>query len=148
VPNYSKRKIKLAAQLTEGLVKRSAKGLATLLQELRRWLQRAKLSKINVQLLAQLQNPESQAVYASYIVRFVCFYLQVLGDKDQQIIRIQQQQDTAALSKSSAASSSKENSKDNRNKGSKANNNSPQPQHRARSQQALDIIKNARELFT
>ncbi|KZM28551.1 ATP binding [Ascochyta rabiei] len=106
-PDRGERKLKLAAQLTEGLIKRSVKGLATLLQELRRWLQSAKQSKINVRPLGQLQNLESQAVYASYMVRFVCFYLQ--------------RQDTAALSESSAALSSEEgseeNSEDNKNKG-------------------------------
>ena len=35
-PDHSERKIKLAAELTEGLVERSVKGLATLPQELRR----------------------------------------------------------------------------------------------------------------
>lgn len=105
-----------------------------------------------MQPLERLQNLESQAVYASYIVRFVYFYLQVLGDKEQQIMHFQQQQDTAALLESSAAlsskESSKENSKDNKNKGSRANNNSLQPRRRTRSQQALDLIKDARKLFT
>ena len=76
--------------------------------------------------LGRLQNPESQAVYASYIVRFVCFYLRVLGDEEQQIMRFQQQRDTAAQSESSAASSSDKDSED-KAEGSKANNNSLQP---------------------
>jgi superfamily II DNA helicase RecQ len=151
-PDRGERKLKLAAQLTEGLIERSVKGLATLPQELRRWLRSAKQSEIDVRPLGRLQNPESQAVYASYMVRFVCFYLRVLGDEEQRIMRFRQRQDTAALSESSAAwsseESSEENSEDDENEGSRANNDSPRPRRRTRSQQAPDLMKDARELFT
>jgi hypothetical protein len=79
-PDHDERKIKLAAELTEQLVERSVKGLATLPQEIRRWLRSAKQSEVDPRPLARLQNPESQTVYASYMVRFVCFYLR-LPDK-------------------------------------------------------------------
>jgi len=146
-PDRSEHKLKLAAQLAEGLIERSVKGLATLPQELRRWLRSAKQSEIDVRPLGRLQNPESQAVYASYIVRFVCFYLRVLGDKEQQIMRFRQQRDTAARSESSAASSSDEDSEDEA-EGSDADDDSPRPRRRTRSQQAPDMIKDTRELFT
>ena len=131
-PDRSEHKLKLAAQLAEGLIERSVKGLATLPQELRRWLRSAKQSEIDVRPLGRLQNPESQAVYASYIVRFVCFYLRVLGDEEQRIMRFQQQRDTAARSESSAASSSDEDSKDEA-EGSEADDDSPRPRRRTRS---------------
>ncbi|OSS43486.1 hypothetical protein B5807_11973 [Epicoccum nigrum] len=89
-PDQSEHKIKLAAELTERLVERSVKGLATLLQEVRRWLRSAKQSEVDLQPLARLQNPESQTVYASYMVQFVCFYLRVLGDEEQRIFRARQ----------------------------------------------------------
>ena len=146
-PDRSEHKLKLAAQLAEGLIERSVKGLATLPQELRRWLRSAKQSEIDVRPLGRLQNPESQAVYASYIVRFVCFYLRVLGDEEQRIMRFRQQRDTAARSESSAASSSDEDSKDEA-EGSEADDDSPRPRRRTRSQQAPDTMKDTRELFT
>ena len=62
-------------------------------------------------------------MYASYIVRFIYFYLRVLGDKEQQIMRFQQQRNTAARLESSAELSSNKDSKD-KAEGSKANNNS------------------------
>ncbi|KAF1922165.1 uncharacterized protein M421DRAFT_40317, partial [Didymella exigua CBS 183.55] len=75
-------KMKLAAELTERLVERSVRGLATLPHELRRWLRSAKLSEADTRPLARLQNPESQAWYAGYMVKFVCFYLRVLADEE------------------------------------------------------------------
>ena len=63
-PDHNERRLKLAAQLTEGLVERSVKGLATLTQELRRWLRSAKREEPDVRPLARLQNPESQALHA------------------------------------------------------------------------------------
>jgi hypothetical protein len=83
----------LAAELTERLVERSVKGLDTLPQEIRRWLRSAKQSEIDPRPLARLQNPENQTVYASYVVRFVCFYLRVLTDEEQRTVRSTQQQD-------------------------------------------------------
>lgn len=146
-PDRSEHKLKLAAQLAEGLIERSVKGLATLRQELRRWLRSAKQSEMDVRPLGRLQNPESQAVYASYIVRFVCFYLRVLGDEEQRIMGFRQQRDTAAQSESSAASSSDEDSEDEA-EGSEAEDDSPRPRRRTRSQQAPDMMKDTRELFT
>src|SRR5689334_9715986 len=99
--------------------------------------------------LARLQNPESQAVYASYIVRFVCFYLRILANKEQRIMRFREQQNAAAYAESRLASGSKENSKeDNNSKGSKANSNSLQPQRTTRNLTQQDIVKDARKLFT
>jgi hypothetical protein len=64
-------------------VERAVGGLRTLLQELRRWLQSAKQSEVDLRPMGRLQNLESQAVYVSYMVCFVCFYLRVLADEEQ-----------------------------------------------------------------
>lgn len=66
-PDHGEHKIKLAAELTEQLVERSVKGMATLPQEIRRWLRSANQSEVDPQPLARLQNPESQTVYATTI---------------------------------------------------------------------------------
>ena len=78
--------------------------------------------------LARLQNLESQAVYASYIVRFVCFYLRILADEEQRIVRFREQQNPAAYAESCLALGSEEDSKkDNNGEGSKADSNSLRP---------------------
>jgi hypothetical protein len=86
-PDQSEHKIKLAAELTEQLVERSVKGLATLPQEVRRWLRSARQSEVDTRPMARLQNPESQTVYASYMVRFVCFYLRIIENDEQRLKR-------------------------------------------------------------
>jgi superfamily II DNA helicase RecQ len=146
-PDQSERKVRLAAELTEQLVERSVKGLATLPQELRRWLRSAKQNEIDPRPLGRLQNPESQAVYASYIVKFVCFYLRVLADEEQRIIRFRQQQDPAADCESEQTSSSEADS-GNDEEGSEADDDSPRPRRRTRRQTQPDLMKDARELFT
>jgi hypothetical protein len=82
LPDRNEAKLKTAAQLIERLIERCVKGLATLPQETQRWLRSAQQTDIDQRPLARLQNPESQAVYASYIVRFVCFYLRVIADEE------------------------------------------------------------------
>ena len=78
--------------------------------------------------MARLQNPESQAVYASYMVRFVCFYLRVLADEEQRIVRFREQQNEAAYAESQSASGSEGDSEeDDDGKGSEATSDSPRP---------------------
>jgi hypothetical protein len=72
LPDRNEVKLQTAAQLTEHLIQKCVKGLATLPQEMRRWLRSAQQTDIDQRLLARLQNPESQATYAGYVVRFAC----------------------------------------------------------------------------
>jgi hypothetical protein len=76
-------KLQRAAKLVELLVEQSVKGLATLGCETRRWLRSAKRQEVNQRLLARLRNLESQARYASYIVKFVCYFLRIIADVEQ-----------------------------------------------------------------
>jgi hypothetical protein len=83
LPDRNEVKLQTAAQLTERLIEKCVKGLATLPQETRRWLRSAQQTDIDQRPLARLQNPESQATYAGYMVRFVCFYLRVVADEER-----------------------------------------------------------------
>ena len=90
LPDRSEVKLQRAAKLVELLLERSVKGLSTLARESRRWVRSAKMSEADVRPLARLQNPESQATYASYIVKFVCYLLRILANEERRIAQFQQ----------------------------------------------------------
>ena len=107
-------------------------------------------------------------MYASYMVRFVCFYLRILADEEQQIRRFKNAAAhaaayVAAYAEGRSAPGSKEDGEgdceENSNKNCKENSrdredskvesNAPQPQRTTTRRQGLvDIIKDARKLFT
>ena len=80
LPDRGEEKLRRAAKRTELLVERSVKGLSTLARETRRWLRSAKRQEIDPRPIARLQNPESQARYAGYMVKFVCYVLRLVAD--------------------------------------------------------------------
>ncbi|KAL6169147.1 hypothetical protein ACJQWK_05505 [Exserohilum turcicum] len=61
LPDRNEAKLQQAAKLTEELIERSVRGLATLPRELQRWLRSAQQTVVDQRPLARLQNPESQA---------------------------------------------------------------------------------------
>ncbi|XPS72544.1 hypothetical protein M3J09_004706 [Ascochyta lentis] len=125
-------------------------GLTMLPQGLRRWLRSAKREELDVQPLARLQNPESQAVYASYMVRFVCFYLRILAVEEQRIVRFREQQDATAYAESHAVSGREEDSEENSVDAdgiSEADSDGPQSRRTTRSQTQQDMVKDACWLF-
>ncbi len=148
-------------------MERSVKGLATLPQEVRRWLRSAKQSEVDPQPIARLQNPESQTVYASYMVRFVCFYLRIIEDDERRLQRAIGQA-LASPSRHSDSSNSKDspdsldsedssNSSDSDKDSGKDSSNSRSSKDRrydlqsrraTRRQGQVDKMKDARELFT
>jgi hypothetical protein len=71
--------------LIEKLTKQGVRGLETLLQETHWWLRSAKQAEADQRPLARLQNPESQATYASYMIRVVCFFLRILTDEESRV---------------------------------------------------------------
>jgi hypothetical protein len=97
MPDRHELKLKLAAELTELLIERCVKGLSTLLYEIRRWLCSAKREAPDTRLLGRLQNLESQARYAGYIVKFVCFYLRIIEDERAQTAILSQEIQAAAI---------------------------------------------------
>ena len=60
-------------------------GLLTLAQETRRWLKSAKRQEVDQRPMARLQNPESQARYARYMVKFVCYVLRFVADAEAKL---------------------------------------------------------------
>ena len=85
-------------------------------------------------------------MYASYMVRFVCFYLRVLADEEQRIAQLRQQQAVAANPDSIEETSSEADSEEDE-EGSEADSDSARPRRRTRSQKQPDMMKDARELF-
>jgi hypothetical protein len=85
-------KSKLAAKLTERLIEKCVKGLWTLPHKIRRYLRSAKPTEPDTRPLGRMQNPDSQARYASYIVKFVCFYLRIPADEEVRILQHRQEQ--------------------------------------------------------
>lgn len=155
-PDANERRIKLAAELTEELVERSVRGLATLPQEMRRWLRSAKHSEPDVRPLARLQNPESQARYASYLMSFVCFYLRVLADEEQRILRVARKQTRPSLQLADSSEESEESEESEQDssidKDSEEESDAPRPWRTQRtkrsSEGAMDKMRDARDLFT
>ena len=82
MPDRGEVKLQQAATLVELLVERSVRGLSTLAQETRRWLKSAKRQEVDQRPIARLQNPESQARYARYMVKFVCYVLRFMAEAD------------------------------------------------------------------
>ncbi|KAL5371081.1 hypothetical protein DPSP01_014505 [Paraphaeosphaeria sporulosa] len=83
LPDRGDERLRRTAELVELLVERSVKGLSTLARETRRWLRSAKRQEVDQRPMSRRQNPESQARYASYMVRFVCDYLRIVPDEQE-----------------------------------------------------------------
>lgn len=100
--------------------------------------------------MARLQNPESQTVYASYMVRFVCFYLRIIEDDERRlqraIGRALASPNRRSDSEEDSEDDSEENSSDGRN--SEDGNKALQSRRTTRRQGQVDMMKDARELFT
>ncbi|RYO53227.1 hypothetical protein AA0116_g10114 [Alternaria tenuissima] len=152
LPDRNEAKLQLAAKLTEELIERSVCGLATLPQETRRWLRSAQQTEIDQRPLARLQNPESQATYASYVIRFVCFYLRIVADEERRVDEYVAQRDQAVgVDSTSDEDASTESEYDDSDIEGTVDSNDNDgvvlPRQPRRVVQA-DKMKDARELFT
>jgi hypothetical protein len=150
LPDRSEVKLQTVAELTEKLIEQSVKGLATLPRETRRWLRSAKLTEVDQRPLARLQNPESQATYAGYMIRFVCFYLRIIADEERRVDEFLSQRSQVADSGDEASSEeagTESEYNDNDNNASGSDNDSIAPVRRPRKHTQVDKMKNAPELF-
>jgi hypothetical protein len=151
LPDRNEVKLQAAAQLTEQLIESCVKGLATLPQETRRWLRSARQTEVDQRPLARLQNPESQATYASYMVRFVCFYLRVIADEAARVEEYLSQRDQVVDSseESSSEDASIESECDDADSNDNDNDSdSVVPQRRPQKKAQTDKMKDARALFS
>ncbi|KAI9882030.1 MAG: hypothetical protein M1823_006233, partial [Watsoniomyces obsoletus] len=154
LPDAHEAKLKQAAKLTELLVERSVKGLSTLAHETRRWLKSAKPHEVDQRPIARLQNPESQARYASYIVKFVCYFLRIIADEESRITQMRARRDNDIDSDSVTTESSEDSDgtgsisgrEGNGNSDSESNSISRRRRRRGHAN-AVDMMKDARELF-
>jgi hypothetical protein len=143
----------VAAQLTERLIEKCVKGLANLPQETRRWLRSARQTKVGQRPLARLQNPESQATYAGYMVRFVCFYLRLIADEEARVDAYLPQRDLVIDSSEEssgehAGTESQYDDSDKDNDADSNDNDSVVPQRRLCRKVQTDKMKDVRELFS
>jgi hypothetical protein len=69
----------------EAIVERCVAGLSTLGHETRRWLRSANREEVHKKPMVRLQEAASQARYARYWKRFVCYCLRVVVDGDSQV---------------------------------------------------------------
>ncbi|KAH6619076.1 hypothetical protein C7974DRAFT_342236, partial [Boeremia exigua] len=153
LPDRNEVKLQAAAQLTEQLIEKCVRGLATLPQETRRWLRSARQTDIDQRPLARLQNPESQATYAGYMVRFVCFYLRIIADEERQMDKYLLQRDQAIhgseeSSGDGAGTESEYDDSDDDNNADSDGNDSVVPERRPRQKAPTDTMKDAREVFS
>jgi hypothetical protein len=133
--------------LTERLIEKCVKGLATLPQETRRWLRSAKQAEADQRPLARLQNPESQATYTGYIVRFVCFYLRIIADEERRVDEYQSQRERVVDSSGTDSAGSEYDDSDDNNADSNEDD-SVLLQRRPHKKILTDKMKDARELFS
>lgn len=127
------------------------RNLATIPQELRRWLRSAKQHEVDLQPLARLQNPESQARYASYIVKFLCFYLRIIADErrvDEDLSQRSQAVDSSDEASSEDSGTETEYDDSDKDNAGSTDNDSIAPPRRPRKNVQVDKMKDARELFS
>jgi superfamily II DNA or RNA helicase len=157
LPDRNEVKLQTAARLTEQQIEKCVKGLATLPRETRRWLRSAKHNEVDQRPLARLQNPESQATYASYIVRFVCFYLRILADEESRVDEYLSQRSQVVDSSDEGSGEDagieseceyNDNDNDNDSNADSTDNDSIAPTRRPRKSVVKDTMKDARELFS
>jgi hypothetical protein len=153
LPDRSKAKLQTAADLTENLIEQSVKSLATLPRETQRWLRSAKQAEADQRPLARLQNPESQATYAGYIIRFVCFYLRIIADEESRVDEFLSQGSQLVDSSNEESSEdsgteSEYDDSDNDNNAGSTDDDSIAPPRRPRKKTQVNKLKDAQELFT
>lgn len=148
LPGRDEPKLQRAAKAVEALVERSVAGLATLARETRRWLRSTQQQEVDQRPMARLQNPESQARYAGYLVMFTCYFLRILADDEARAEdAVEEDSDDSSTSSTSRTSSSA--SSTSRTSGSASSTTSSSSTSitgRGR-ERRLDTMKDARELF-
>jgi hypothetical protein len=159
LPDRDEVNLQVAAKRVEQLMERSVKGLSTLARETRRWLKSAKQFEVDQRPIGRLQNPESQARYASYMVKFVCYFLRVIVDEARIEAQVRRNTDSDGNSDGDGDSDSDSiftvSSADRASVGYRSRSGSPgsdtnsnsRPRRPERKKKETDLMKDARELF-
>lgn len=137
LPGRDEPKLKQAANAVEKLVEQSVAGLSSLPRETRRWLRSAQATEIDQRPMARLQNPESQARYAGYIVMFVCYFLRVIADEEARDHACS----SSGRNSDNHDDADSDNSDDDRSSGGEYSTNG------SYQKETPDFMKDARELF-
>jgi superfamily II DNA helicase RecQ len=82
LPDRDEARLQKAAKAVDAMVERCVGGLSTLARHTRRWLRSARRVEPDGKVMARLQNPASQARYARYWKRFICYCLRVADGDD------------------------------------------------------------------
>lgn len=77
LPGKDEPGLKVVADSVDELIDECVKGLASLPQEIRRWLKSAKMEEVDQRPMGRLQNQNSQDRYANYWKRLICYSLRV-----------------------------------------------------------------------
>ena len=93
--------------------------------------------------MARLQNPESQARYASYIVKFVCYALRFVADAEARMIA---HESSGEVSDEDEGEGDTDSGDDNEDGFSDSDDDQP-ANHQGSSREERDLMKDARELF-
>jgi len=148
LPDRDEMKLQRAAKLVELLVEQSVQGLSTLGRETRRWLRSAKRQEVDQRPLARLQNPESQARYAGYMVKFVCYFLRIIADADQRLAQEESKSRSSNRNRGSERDSDSDSNSDSSGLGPDSSADEDQRyQHARERKKETNLIKDGRELF-
>jgi hypothetical protein len=77
LPGKDEPELKVVADSVDEVIEDCVKGLASLPQEIRRWLKSAKMEEVDQRPIGRLQNQNSQDRYANYWKRLICYSLRV-----------------------------------------------------------------------
>jgi hypothetical protein len=77
LPGKDEPELKVVADSVDEVIEDCVKGLASLPQEIRRWLKSAKMEEVDQRPMGRLQNQNSQDRYANYWKRLICYSLRV-----------------------------------------------------------------------
>lgn len=84
LPGKDEAWLKVVADSVDEMIEECVRGLASLPQEIRRWLKSAKMEEVDQRPMGRLQNQTSQDRYANYWKRLICYSLRVARDEQAQ----------------------------------------------------------------
>ena len=83
LPGRDEPGLKKIGDAVDQMIEDCVKGLASLPQEIRRWLKSAKMEEVDPRPMGRLQNQDSQDRYANYWKRLICYSLRVVKSEQQ-----------------------------------------------------------------